>query len=103
MEILPPHNGMGKDCNDAYREKVLGENPDGPQGGVRAGSAQYDDNAGRRYSLPEGFKMMDDVEERRERKVKNVIIDNSNGHKDKKSALETIPEGGKLCHNNDEG
>lgn len=34
VEILPPHKGMGKACNNAYRAKVLGEGPE-PGGGKR--------------------------------------------------------------------
>ncbi len=46
VEILPPHKGMGKACNDAYRAKVLGEGPDGQNGGERAEGSQYQDNQG---------------------------------------------------------
>ena len=67
----------------------LGEHPSGPQ-------------SGKRFGLPEGLKRMDDFKECKERYIKNVIIGNDKDPKDKKSALDTIPEGGKLCHNNDQ-
>lgn len=75
VEILPPHKGMGKRCEDAYKA-WKNENPDGTKGGVQAEGSQYLDNAdGVRSSLPEGLKRMDDYKERREREIDNIIVD----------------------------